>query len=441
MRPESVVGAARSALSSPRLTAALATTGIGVGVFSFAIGRTLGQPALLAALATLIVLMALSLLARREELSGIGIPPVSLLAFLAWCAISLIWSEYQWATLGGLVSLAAFTVIAGFVALSRDTIQIVRAMGDVLRAALAVSIGLEIVSGVLLDAPIRFLAIQGRIAELGPVSGIFATRNQLGLLAIIAVITFVIELRTRSVSRWVGIGSLVLAAACIGFTRSPVIALAAVVVGIAAAVIVGVRRIAPERRQYWQFTILGLAIVAGAVAWILRSRIVELFNAGGELTYRLGLWDRVLKLIGANGLEGWGWIGSWHTDLPPFVGLQTPGGRQVVSALNVYLDIWLQVGLVGLVVFAGMVGLAFARSWLLAGRRRSVIYAWPAAVLVALITTGFAESSLLVDAGWMIFVICCMKASQELSWRTALARRPGTELPHDPTGPMPIQAG
>ena len=441
MSAETLLGAARSALSSPRLTSALATTGIAVGVFSFAIGRTLGQPALLAAIATLIALMALSLLARRDELGGIGVPPVSLLAFLAWCAISLVWSEYQWATLGGLVALAAFGAIAGFVAVSRDTIQIVRAVGDVLRAALGVSIALEIVSGVLLDAPIHFLAIQGRIAELGPISGIFATRNQLGLLAIIGAITFVIELRTRSVSRPIGIASLVLAAACIGFTRSPVVALAAVVVGIAAAVIYGVRRIAPERRQYWQFTILGLAIVAGVVGWVFRTRLVDVFNAGGELGFRLGLWERVLTLIGTNGLEGWGWIGRWHTDLPPFAGLQTTGGRQAVSALNVYLDVWLQVGLVGLVIFAGMVGLAFARSWLLAGRRRSVIYAWPAAVLVALIVTGFAESSLLVDAGWMIFVICSMKASQELSWRSALARRPQTELPPDPTAPTQIQAG
>ena len=71
MSAETLLGAARSALSSPRLTSALATTGIAVGVFSFAIGRTLGQPALLAAIATLIALMALSLLARRDELAGL----------------------------------------------------------------------------------------------------------------------------------------------------------------------------------------------------------------------------------------------------------------------------------------------------------------------------------------------------------------------------------
>jgi len=81
-----------------------------------------------------------------------------------------------------------------------------------------------------------------------------------------------------------------------------------------------------------------------------------------------------------------------------------------------------------------MVGLAFSRSWLLAGARRSVVFAWPAAALVALIIVSLAESSILSDFGWMTFVICCTKASQELSWRNAL-RRPVVQEPleHRPT--------
>ena len=98
------------------------------------------------------------------------------------------------------------------------------------------------------------------------------------------------------------------------------------------------------------------------------------------------------------------------------------------SALNAFLDVWLQLGFIGVVIFTGMVGLAFSRSWLLAGARRSVVFAWPAAALVALIIVSLAESSILSDFGWMTFVICCTKASQELSWRNAL-RRPLVQEP------------
>jgi hypothetical protein len=68
------------------------------------------------------------------------------------------------------------------------------------------------------------------------------------------------------------------------------------------------------------------------------------------------------------------------------------------------------------------VGLAFTRSWLLASRRKSVVFAWPALVLVALVTTALAESSILVEFGWLTFVVCAVKASEQLSWRQAFQR-------------------
>ena len=127
-----------------------------------------------------------------------------------------------------------------------------------------------------------------------------------------------------------------------------------------------------------------------------------------------------------NGLQGWGWIGPWRVSISPFSVLSASPDRPTDSALNAFLDIWLQLGFIGVAIFVGMVGLAFARSWLLAGARRSVVFAWPAAALVALIIVSLAESSILSDFGWMTFVICCTKASQELSWRNALRSVPST---------------
>ena len=81
----------------------------------------------------------------------------------------------------------------------RDTLQTARALGDVMRVLLSISLGVEVLSGVLLDMPFRFLGIQGNIAQLGPIQGIFGTRNLLGFVAVIALITFLIEYRTQSV--------------------------------------------------------------------------------------------------------------------------------------------------------------------------------------------------------------------------------------------------
>jgi O-antigen ligase len=327
--------------ASPRLAQVLATTGIGVGAFAFPLQRLTGWAGLLGAMAVLLPLMAFSFLQRRTAVEWRGILPISLLAFLGWATISLIWSQYQWATAGGLAYLFAFTLIALYIALGRDNIQIVRAFGDVLRLALALSLGLEILSGILIDAPIGALSIQAHLAQGGPISGVLATRNQLGLLA-----------------------------------------------------------------------------------------IVQLFNADGVLTYRLELWNKIFDLARLNFLQGWGWVGRWRTDLMPFQELTTSGGaRTAASALNAYLDVWFQLGLIGLVVFVGMLGLAFVRSWLLAGRRRSVVYAWPAVVLAAIIVMSLAESSVLSEFGWITFAICCLKASQELSWRRVFTAPASEGLP------------
>jgi O-antigen ligase len=411
----------RVAGGSPRLAQALATAGIGLAAASYPLQRLIGWAGLVGCIAALVVLMALSFIARREEVEWRGILPISLLAFLGWASASLIWSQYQWATVGALAYLAGFTLIALYIALTRDTIQIVRAFGDVLRFMLAASLVLEVFSGLLIDAPIPLLAIQGQLANGGPISGIAATRNQFGLLAIVGAISFATEYRTRSVPRLVSVLSLALAALSILFTVSPIVLGAAAVVGMAAAALYGLRRVRADRRQVWQLIVLALAVAGVITAWILRTPIIQMFNAGGVLGYRLDLWNKVFDLARLNNLQGWGWIGRWHTDIAPFVALTTTADRPAQSALNAFFDVWLQLGLAGLAIFIGMVGLAFVRSWLLAGRRRSVVYAWPAAVLVALIVMSLAESSILVEFGWLTFVICCLKASQELSWRRAFS--------------------
>jgi hypothetical protein len=418
----------RTAAASPQVAQALATIGVGLAAAVFPLQRLLGWAGVFGVMGSLLVLMVVSFAARRTQTDWRGILPISLLVYLGWAGLSVIWSQYQWATIGALLYLLAFTAIALYVALLRDTIQIVRVFGDVLRVMLGVSLAIEVFSGILIDAPIPLLAVQGQLAVGGPISGIVATRDQLGLLAIIGAVSFATEHRTRSVPRLVSVISLVLAALAIVFTQSPVVIGTAVMVGLAALVLYGLRRVPAERRQLWQLIVLGLAVIGAIAAWLVRSTIVDFFNAGGALTYRLELWNKVFDLVRVNYLQGWGWIGRWRTEIDPFSTLTTSADRPAQSALNGYLDVWFQLGLVGLAIFVGMLGLAFVRSWLLAGRRRSVVYAWPAAVLVALLVVSLAESSVLSEFGWLTFVICCLKASQELSWRRAFA----AEVPTTP---------
>jgi O-antigen ligase len=417
--PLSVFEFTKALLGSPRLTAALTTTILGTAVFSFALRHLVGWAGFIAILAGLVVLACLSLAAQWREIGWHGLLPISLLGFLGWAVVSFFWSEYHWASLGGLSYLAVFTVFGIYVALARDTIQIVRAFGDVLRFALALSLVMEILSGILLDTPIHFLGITGRIASLGPVTGLLNTTDELGLVSVIALITFGTELRTRSVPRGLAIGSLILGAITLLLSRAPLAFGAMLVVAGAAAVLYGLRRAPDSSRRFWQLAVLVLIAAISILAWTYRSAIVTAFNATGALNYRLSVWQGVWALTQSRFLQGWGWVGAWPTNTVPFSTFTTAGGDFTGSALNAYLDVWFQLGLIGFSIFLGFLGLAFVRSWLLASRRRSVVFAWPTLVLVALLIGSLAESSILIEFAWLTLVVCSVKASRELSWRTA----------------------
>jgi O-antigen ligase len=406
---------------SARFGAALTLAIVGTEVASLFITEIIGWAGLLGVLGTLVVLAAVSLLAKRETIEWHGLLPISLLVFVAWAAASIIWSQYQWATLGSVVYFGAVTMLGIYVALVRDTIQIARAFGDVLRVALAVSLALEIFAGVIVDSPLGFLHIDGNFASLGPIQGIFGTRNLLGVVVLIAIVTFGTEVRTKSVPRPLSIASLVVAGICLVLARSPIAAGALVIVALATLALYGMRRVPSGRRRFWQFGLLAFTIVVAAVAWGLRTPIINTLSASAELQVRLRLWRSIRPFTDNSPLFGWGWVGHWRKDVLPFEFFPNFSQTTPTSALNAYLDVWFQLGVIGLLLFLLLLGLALVRSWLLACRQRSIIYAWPALVLIVLTVASLAESSILVEFGWLTFVVCCVKAARELSWRKAFA--------------------
>jgi hypothetical protein len=418
--PLSAFDLAKAILASPRLTAALTTTIIGATVFAFALHQLLGWPGFIAVLGGLVVLAVLSLMSQWEEIGWDGLLPISLLGLIGWAGVSFFWSQYHWATLAGLIYLGAVTVFGIYVALARDTIQIVRSFGGVLRFTLALSLAVEIFSGILIDEPIHFLGITAQINTLGPVTGLLNTTDQLGLVSVVALITFGTELRTRSISRGWGIGSLILGSTTLLLSRAPLAFGATIVVAAAAAVLYGLRRASDSSRRFLQLGVLGLIATLAILAWIYRSAIVTAFNATGALNYRLNVWQGIWAFTQTRSLQGWGWVGAWRAGTFPFSTFTTSSGHFAGSALNAYLDVWFQLGVVGFAIFVLFLGLALTRSWLLASRRRSVVFAWPTLVLVALVIGALAESSILVDFGWLCLVVCSVKASRELSWRRAL---------------------
>lgn len=437
--------ALREFVGSARFAQALTLLAVGFAFSTHAVRSLFGWPGLIAALVGLLVLCGLSLVARWRAVEWYGILPLSILVFVGWCAASVLWSAPGSAAPGltalRVLYLIAFGIVGVYVALMRDTIQIVRAFGDVMRVLLGLSIGLEVLAGILIDAPITVLGIQGDLARLGPIQGIFGSRNMLGFVALIALLTFIVEWRTKILPRGRAIASIALASLCIAFAGSPTTwaALGAAVLALAA--LYGLRRAAPARRWKWQIALLAAGLAVLATTWILRIRIIELLDARAEFDVRLDVWRELSRYLSQNPLQGWGWVGAWP-DAAPYTWIELATGRPHASALSAYVDVYFQVGVIGALMFIALVGVALVRAWLLASSRRSVVYVWPALMLVVIAVTSFAESFALGEGGWMLLVVCAVKAARDMSWRDALAAgRPPAPTHEDLVDPPGSRAG
>lgn len=384
---------------------------------SFGIAGLTSQATLAAAVAVLCAIGVAVLWVRREELSLLRIAPSSLLAFLGWALLSAVWTTNGAGTVFGGLALLGFAFLAIAIGHIRDTLQTVRALGDTLRFLLAVSLGVEILSGILLDIPIPFLGVEGNLAAGGPTQGIFGSRNMLGFVAVVALITFVIEWRSRSITTRLAVPSIALAVLLALLSSSPAVLVLATCVGVVAAVLLIVRHTPDAQRNVAQWALGGLVAAALAAAFALRHPIIALLDAGSDFSTRANLWNAILDFVAIKPIAGWGWFGAWPADATPFVLVNLGVSDQHRSALNSYFDVLLQLGGAGLILFLLLGGVAIVRSWLVASVRRSMVYAWTPLMLVALAVDSMFESFTLVQAGWFLLVLCALRAGQTQSWR------------------------
>ena len=406
-----------SLLASAAFARAYTIAGLATVFGMFLIERMTSTVTLATAVTMLAVIGVAVLVVRREELSLLRFAPTSLIGFLALALFSLLWTTSNSGTVTGWLTLLGFTVVAVTIGHVRDTLQTVRALGDTLRWLLTLSLGLELLSGVLLDMPLTAFGVEGNLALGGPIQGIFGTRNMLGFVAVVGLITFVIEWRTQSINRILGMYSVALGGFLALLSASPTVVVLAAAVGVATTALTIVRHTPAHRRVRVQWVLGALVSVALAVAFALRHLIIRLLDAGSDFSTRADLWNVILDYVAQRSATGYGWFGSWAGgQYPiPYINYQLSDHHQ--SALNAYFDVLLQLGWLGLALFLLLGGVALVRSWLVASVRRSVVYAWTPLLLVTLAVESMFESFTLTGAGWVLLVLCALRAGQTRSWR------------------------
>jgi exopolysaccharide production protein ExoQ len=375
------------------------------------------------------------LLVRHRARWSFGTLPLSLLAFVALAGLSLIWSQYPAGTALGFVS-TVVTIISGLaLAVTFTREELLRALGTALRIILAGSLVFELFVSLVIRAPLLpfwmdyssygdklpklLFWSRDLILEGGKIQGLVGNSSLLGFVSLLALIIFSLQVAAHTVSRRWGALWIALALAMIWLTRSATITIAIVVlISVVAAVIL--LRLARSRRQ--RLGVYGLmALVVVSIPVIILSfggRILELLGKSDTLTGRAGIWEAVINLAQQHPVIGWGWVSYWIPWIEPFDNLVVRGGVVQLHAHNAWLDMWMQLGFVGLAIFGALVLGTLLRSWSLAVDRQHLgvnrparwdaVSLLPLLVTVALLVQSLAESRLLVEYGLALLVICAV---------------------------------
>ncbi len=380
----------------------------------------------------LVAAWGVSILVRAKP--PIARTPRSLWLFLAWCLVSIAWSHWRFATLPSIVVQVVCAAVAFAVASTLSWRRILDATSLAVRWVLALSLLFEAFVAVVLRHPIApvwtdygdaripdaFYFSRAELFTGGRIQGLPGNANLLAMVALLAAIAVGVQLAEGRIRRARGIGWLVVAALVFFLTRSSTVLAAAVVVAFVLAVALWIRRVPTDRRTPRYLAVTGVAVALAVVGFVARSALSELLGKGSDATGRGEIWAKVLGLVDQHPVLGWGWIGYWWPSIPTLADLAHRKGVTYLQAHDAYLDVWMQTGIIGLVLFAVYALTTLHRGWAgatrigydarLGQRPFDPVTLFPLLLVVALLVQSVAESRLLYQGNWILFALLAIKS-------------------------------
>ena len=426
------------ALSTPRLWASgIATLALFIALAGDGVRHLLGLWGFVAVCITVALAVVVMFFVLRPAYDRRRTPK-ALLAYIGFAAVSMAWSAYPAASAFTLTGMLLCIIIGLFLALAFEWAEVVRVFANAIKWILALSILFELwVSIVVRDRVLPFwvdygdaepplLAYWSRnlLFDGGKIQGILGNSNLLAILALFGLIVFSLQWAAGTVRRGWAITWLVLAAVEFALTRSStmIVALGAVAVVLAAALLIR-NAGTPAGRTPVYLGLLGALIIAVTAVSLFSEQLLGLFGKSDDLTGRLTIWQTVAETAAQRPWFGWGFSSPWVPWVEPFNDLVVRRGVLQLHAHNAWLDVWLQLGIVGLVLFSALILSVTWRSWFAAVDRArdrvedihpySPMSLLPILVMVVLLVQSLAESRILIESGWVLVVLLAVATKQQ----------------------------
>lgn len=359
--------------------------------------------------------------------------PWTALGYAGLALISTLWSRWPAATLLTWSLLAAITVTALLVATMLTWQEIARALSTALKLILGLSLAIELWVALVLRHPLlpnfvdlpegkidpHLYWVRGNLLDDGRIQGVVGNAHTLAMMCLFALIVFCVLYATQVRRKtmlifWAAVAVVLLLKA----GSATVYLSVAVVVAVLAAALIA-RAVSPRRRGklYLVFAVVAVGGVVTAV--LLRDQLLSLLGKGSDLTGRIEIWRAVWERAIERPIFGNGFSSPWVPWDPAFDGWIMNHGLSVFHAHDMWLDVFLQLGAVGLALMA-IAWLALGwRAWffavdrprwdLSADRPYSPLSLLPVLLVAVLLVEGLAESAPIMLWGWLLLILLSFK--------------------------------
>ncbi len=357
---------------------------------------TRGSPVSQAIFLTLYVLTFCLIFTRRKQLVRVLLRDKFLLLLVGLALVSVLWATAPEVTLRRSVALMGTTLFGVYLAVRYDLKEQLR--------LLAWALGIGALLSLLFALALPTYGVMTDLTATGW-RGVYGHKNALGALMVLSALVFVLLNVSGRRYRWLCLAGFGFSVGLLLLSNSKTSLVAFITL---------LSLLPFYRALRWRYTLavpvfIAAVLVGGGVATLILSNTEAVFDALGRdatLTDRTEIWSAVIHMIREQPWLGYGYGGFW---------LGWDGASAYVlltvyfdplTAHNGVLDLWLDLGLLGVVVFTLGFVMAYLRAITWVRAIGSVVGLWPLAYLTLVLLQNLTESVILTqnDIFWVLYV-------------------------------------
>ncbi|NWF62005.1 MAG: O-antigen ligase family protein [Fischerella sp.] len=388
-------------------------------LFVFALGIVLPAPLPTILNVASYGILLLLIIGRWKHFAYVITTDKSLLLLVVFTVFSILWSEGE-SVVDAARGMIRTTIFGAYLAMRYTSREQMRLLSWVFYIAIVLSL----LAG-------AFLPSYGTHVVNGVSSwrGVFSHKQDLGRFMSFAASLFLISALDKH-SRWLAAIGLAGTLVLVKLSNSAT-GLLTFVFSLSILPFYAIVRQRTYRAFHLAVALLLSSIAAIVVTVNIQTIVVDYLGKDMEFNGRTPIWNLVIE----KGLErpflGYGYAGFWSSDAADevlsrtWLGMVEEKGDNVDSGKkqsrgishNGFLDLFLQLGLSGLILFIFNLSMLFARVFILVFATRNLEYFWMIVFIGINLVTNISDSLTILEANnifWVVYVSVALSSSLEL---------------------------